>query len=222
MHRRPRPGRQCYVIRPITALDVPEVVNVHTATLPGSLPAYFGPRFHRLYYTALLEDPRFFCDAFVWEGRVAGVLSYTSDSRSLFADALRRRFAAFAFAAGLGLLANPARFRAVIRLLPLMRGTEAGAGSEVPAELLSFGVLPEYRQSSEFFRSTGRHVARELMERSFVTLAGAGASSVKAFVEPEERNAAVNRYYQRLGFRLVCRTKRLGYEANDYLRNLVE
>ena len=55
-----------------------------------------------------------------------------------------------------------------------------------------------------------------------VALAGAGASSVKAFVEPEERNAAVNRYYQRLGFRLVCRTKRLGYEANYYLRNLVE
>jgi ribosomal protein S18 acetylase RimI-like enzyme len=210
------------VIRPVTAVELPELVRVHCATLPGSLPTLFGDAFHRHYYQALLLDQDFFCDGFFYNGRMAGFLNYTTDSRRLFVHALRRRFLALGWAAAAGVLARPARLKTLLSVLPLARGAGTGTGDDVGAELLSFGVLPEFRRSSEWFRRQRRHVARELLDRAVDVLRQRDATLVKIFIQPEDVNPFVNRFYQEAGFRLMRATERFGIRANFYLKNLLE
>jgi ribosomal protein S18 acetylase RimI-like enzyme len=140
----------------------------------------------------------------------------------LFVHALRRRFLALGWAAAAGVLARPARLKTLLSVLPLARGAGTGTGDDVGAELLSFGVLPEFRRSSEWFRRQRRHVARELLDRAVDVLRQRDATLVKIFIQPEDVNPFVNRFYQEAGFRLMRATERFGIRANFYLKNLLE
>ncbi len=205
------------MIRPLTVADIPELERVQAATLPGSLPQAFGPRFFRVYMEALLADSRFFGDGFFWDDRMAGFLTYTSDSSALFRTALRRRFLAFATAAARGSLTSPTRMASALGALAGVLTAGREPGSDVLAELLSYGVLPEFRRSSAFFTEQGIHVSRELLHQAFANLYRAGAPSVKIFIQPDP---FIQSFYAREGFHYIGFVSRLGLHGRLGVRQL--
>lgn len=190
------------------------------AALPGSLPTLFGRRFFRLYYQSLMGDPRFLSGGFFWEARLAGFLTYTTDTAALLSAALRRHAAGYALAVGLGIAQRPGTLRTMLKLLPDLLAPQRQTGSEVPAELLSYGVLREFRRSSDFFAKTGIHVARELLHRAFAELRGHGAKRVKIFIQTEQVNPFINQFYRQEGFQPAGRVRRFGVACNYLVREL--
>lgn len=205
------------MIRKLTVADIPELERVQVATLPGSLPLAFGSRFFRVYCEALLADPRFFADGFFWEGRLAGFLTYTSDSSALLAAALRRRLAAFATSAAIGSLTSGTRMASALRALGGVLTAGREPGSDVRAELLSYGVLPEFRRASAFYAERRIHVAQELLHGAFANLYRAGAPSVKIFIQPDP---FIQRFYAREGFHYIGFVRRFGLHGQLGVREL--
>ena len=219
MDRRGAVGRSD-VIRALEKADIPELERVQNAVLPGSLPTLFGPRFFRLFYESLMADPRFLSSGFFWESRLGGFLTYTSDTAGLLGGAFRSRVVEYLWAVGVGALTRPSVLSATVKLLPGFFAPGSQAGSEVKAELLSFGVLPEYRRGSPLYAQQRVHVAAELMHRAFAELRSRGALKVKVYIQTEEANPAVNEFYRREGFRFVGRVRRFGVPCNLCTRDL--
>ena len=88
------------------------------------------------------------------------------------------------------------------------------------AELLSHGVHPEYRRSSEFFARTGVPVAETLVRSAFASLHQAGAERVHVFTRmPGEDRGAIG-FFERLGFRTEGSVRRFGIECSHGVREL--
>jgi GNAT superfamily N-acetyltransferase len=208
------------LIRSLTVADITELESVQRESLPGSLPTLFGPRFFRLYYRSLMADPRFLSAGFFWESRLAGFLTYTTDTAALLSAAFRRHWAGYALAVGLGIARRPGTLRTTLKLLPGLLSLRGQQGSDVPAELLSYGVLREFRRSSDFFAEKHIHVARELLHRAFDELRGHGARRVKIFIQTEDVNPFINQFYREQGFQPVGRARRFGMPCNYLVREL--
>lgn len=208
------------MIRPLTVADIPELERVQNLSLPGSLPTMYGPRFFRLYYESLMAEPQFLSGGFFWESRMAGFLTYTTDTAALLSRAFRGHLAAYVGAVGTGIAKRPSVLVTTLKLLPgfFLPGNQPG--SDVLAELLSYGVLPEFRRGSEFFARQRVHVALELLHRAFRELREQGARQVKIFIQTEDVNAFINEFYRREGFRFVSRVRRFGVMCNYCVRDL--
>lgn len=193
---------------------------MQTTSLPGSLPTLYGPRFFRLYYQSLMADPRFLSSAFFWESRMAGFLTYTTDTAALLSTAFRGHLAGYILAVGLGMIRHPSTLGTTLRLLPDFFAPAAQQGSDVSAELLSYGVLPEFRRRSEFFAQHRIHVALELLHRAFDELRDRGSRAVKIFIQVEETNPFINQFYRNEGFQLQGRVRRFGVVSNHLVRPL--
>lgn len=208
------------MIRSLTAADIPELERVQNAALPGSLPTVYGPRFFRLYYESLMADAHFLSGGFFWESRLAGFLTYTTDTAALLSRAFRRNLARYVLAVGLGIARRPSSLAMTLKLLPDFFAPATQQGSDVPAELLSYGVLPEFRRRSEFFTRQRIHVALELLHRAFDDLREHGARRVKIFIQTEDVNPFINQFYRDEGFQLVGRARRFGMPCNYLVRDL--
>jgi hypothetical protein len=208
------------LIRSLTAADIPELERVQNAALPGSLPTVYGPRFFRLYYQSLMADAHFLSGGFFWESRLAGFLTYTTDTAALLSHAFRSHLAGYVLAVGLGIARRPSSLGMTLKLLPDFFAPAAQQGSDVPAELLSYGVLPEFRRRSEFFAQHRIHVALELLHRAFDELREQGARRVKIFIQTEDVNPFINQFYRDEGFQLVGRGRRFGMPCNYLVREL--
>jgi ribosomal protein S18 acetylase RimI-like enzyme len=184
------------------------------------LVALYGPRFFRLFYQSLMADPRFLSSGFFWESRMGGFLTYTTDTAGLLGRALRGRFVEYLWSVGVGALTRPSALSATVKLLPGVFAPAGQPGSEVKAELLSFGVLPEYRRGSSFHVQHGVRVAAELLHGAFEDLRRMGALKVKVYIQTEEANPAINEFYRREGFQLVGRVRRFGVPCNYCTRDL--
>jgi ribosomal protein S18 acetylase RimI-like enzyme len=208
------------LIRALAQADIPELERVQNAVLPGSLPTLFGPRFFRLFYESLMADPRFLGRGFFWESSLGGFLTYTTDTAGMLGGAFRSRFAEYLWAVGMGVLTRPAALSATLKLLPGFFVPGSQPGSEVKAELLSFGVLPEYRRGSSLYLQHRVHVAAELLHGAFEDLRRKGALKVKVYIQTEDANASVNEFYRKEGFQCVGRVRRFGVPCNYCTRDL--
>lgn len=208
------------MIRSLTVADIAELEPVQRESLPGSLPTLFGPRFFRLYYQSLMADPRFLSAGFFWESRLAGFLTYTTDTAALLSAVFRRHWAGYALAVGLGIARRPGTLRTTLKLLPDLLAPLGQQGSDVPAELLSYGVLREFRRSSDFFARQRIHVALKLLHRAYDELRSHGAKRVKIFIQTEDVDPFINQFYRREGFQPMGLVRRFGMRCNYLVREL--
>lgn len=208
------------MLRRLTIADIPELERVQNQALPGSLPTIFGARFFRLYYASLMADSRFHSCGFFHDGRMAGFLTYTTDSGAMLRAAFGSHLAGYLWAVGTSLARQPAVIWTTLKLLPGLFAPGTQPGADVRAELLSYGVLPEFRRGSRYYAQRGVHVALELLHRAFADLREQGADRVKIFIQTEDVNAFINAFYAREGFRFVSRARRLGINCNYYIRKL--
>ena len=151
---------------------------------------------------------------------MAGFLTYTTDTAALLSTAFRGHLASYFLAVGWGCLRHPSALSMTLRLLPDFFAPSGQQGSDVPAELISYGVLPEFRRRSEFFAQHRIHIALQLLHRAFDELRDRGARAVKIFIQVEETNPFINEFYRREGFQFQGRVRRFGVECNHMVRPL--
>ncbi len=175
------------------------VSELHAALLPHSPVALLGRRFMTdFYYRYLLRDELILGMVALIDARPAGFMIATADANGFMQAGIRRHGFRLATVLLSGLVASPRRIASVWEALSIMRHMPAAAKDERSAELLSFGVLPEYR-SPAFIRSTGIHIARDLLHETMNLLIAQGADSVRSLVD--EDNTAAKLFYHAAGWR---------------------
>lgn len=184
-------------IRRAVPPDVGAVVAVHAAAFPDFFLTRLGPAFLRAYYRAVLE-----CDA-GWllianrDGQTIGFVAGFADPDRFYAG-LKRRPWRFAVPLALGLLQRPwliarivTRVAAVVRRGRPSPSARPGAAS---CEMSSLAVHPTAQQQG---------IGGMLVAAFIESARGVDAACIRLTTDARD-NDAVNAFYARSGFRLVC------------------
>ena len=137
----------------------------------------------------MLSDPAFFCDVWDEGGRLVGFFAYSTDAAGAFRRALRGHAVSLALAAIGGVVARPARLRVLLQVVRSLAPGYRELAADVPAEILSLAVLPEYRRAS---------IGRQLASHALEVLDRSGAERVKAVTKTEEQDPYINPFWGRL------------------------
>lgn len=166
----------------------------------------------KIYYPALLKES----NAFVWvalvQGVLAGYIAGTCD-----AEAFQKALGKYRPGALLSLLARASLRKPgfILRCLRTAKGLKAWEeGYPIPAEVLSFGVLPQYR-TAEFEKASGRYVAEELYQRALQSFREMGVRQFK--VMTIQKNTTANRFYEKQGLRRSGETRPFGSVCNVFV-----
>jgi ribosomal protein S18 acetylase RimI-like enzyme len=168
------------------------LVALHVAAFPTNFLTQLGPRFLRLYYRLILDDPNGILlvakddsrDDLV--GFVAGMVNPPA-----FYARMKRKSISLALAVVLPVILSPRRFG---RLLHNRRRVKSVAASredqEGVVELSSLAVQPDQQ---------GRGVGKALTA-AFIARARDQGARVVVLTTDAEGNDYVNRFYQKMGF----------------------
>jgi ribosomal protein S18 acetylase RimI-like enzyme len=168
---------------------VRDVARLHQALLPGSPIPRLGRRFmERFYYRTLVEDGLLAAHLYYVEGRAAGFITLTAVPSRFMAEGLRRHWWGLAGILLWELLADPRRIAVIVWTLRHMGRQGVAPAEPGEGEILSFGVLPEFRTPA-FVRRSGRRIAGELFDRAVASLQADGTHRIRAVVETRNREA---------------------------------
>lgn len=176
---------------------LPEVVDIsrlHAELLPRSPIALLGRRFReRFYYKELPELGLIFGAVAYVGGQAVGFSAATPDPDHFLLAAVRRRWPLLGWVVGTSLVQDPRRLAAVWEAMRIQFHRTRSAAAQPAGELLSFGVLPEYRSP------TGLRIARDLVLGTIEAFQAKGIDRVFAIVDVD--NLPSLRFLQKLGFR---------------------
>lgn len=171
-----------------------DLAALHEKLLPQSPLTLLGRHFmERYYYQYLARDGLIFgAVAYVGEAPT-GFISATADSNGFMRAALSRHLLTWAWAGGVTLLRSPRRLRALWEIVRIMRFRTRLA---CEGEILSLGVLPEYR-GARFANDAGLHIANDLLEHVMEKYRERKISAVRAIADVD--NAVAHRFYANHG-----------------------
>lgn len=207
-------------VRPLAGDDIPQLLRLQAKALPDSLAARFGDGFAELYYRALLAEKEFFCDGFFWEGTLVAFIAYASDVHAVLGGALRRNVAAFGMSLARASLSSPRRMRWAMGIAGSIIAGADEPGQEVRAELISIGLLPEFRGTGARRQQDAINPSRQLTRGACDVLYQRGVRRVKVFCKPEEIEPIANGFVKKEGFVLHGRVRRYGLPTNLYVKEL--
>ncbi|MFQ5672487.1 MAG: hypothetical protein ACE5G9_05280 [Nitrospinales bacterium] len=143
--------------------EIRQVAEIHHAILPKSMMTRLGKKFlTEVYYPVCIEDSRFHCFASIYEGRVAGFMTLvTKGGSGGLIMLLFKRPVALLSALSHMVFHNPKACWWSLQIIFHLGLGKKEPLHEIPCELVSSGVLPEFR-SAEFVKKTGRRLSREL------------------------------------------------------------
>ena len=183
------PKSQCNTEKLLPA-HVPEAVSIHLEAFPGFFLSALGPAFLREFYQSFLADPLGMGFVAVDENkRLLGSVVGPLDPRGYFGRLVRRRWWAFALAGAQAALRNPAFVAPLVRALSYRGEPPAG---KPRALLSSIAVSP---------RAQGRGVGGALVRAWVAEARKRGADGCFLTTDALD-NDTVNRFYQRLGWKL--------------------
>ena len=175
---------------------VADVARLHAGLLSESPIVGLGPAFmRRFYYRKLVEDGLVAVSIYYCKGVAAGFIAYTGHSSTFMAEGLRRHWFCLSLVLAGSVLRDPRRFRGIIWTLNHMRKQRSAPRESPPGELLSFGVLSEYRTAA-YIRQTGRRISLELYDHAIAYFRDHGIPMFRAVVEKSNREALL--FYQSL------------------------
>ena len=177
------------VIRQMMAPDLERIVEIHLESFPGFFLTFLGHDFLILLYQGIQSDPEGIVLVATNGGQIEGFVAGVLHQSGFYQGLLKKRKWAFVAAALGALLRRPSIAPRLGRAL--MRPSEVRQSS-AEACLMSIAVCPE---------SEGRGIGQQLVEVFCDELARRGASAV-CLTTDRDKNDSVNRFYQRLGFRL--------------------
>ena len=212
-------GPLAVVSRPVSTTDRPQIevrdlaggtfddrratAYLHAALLPASPVVRLGTDFMlQFYYHHLVRDGLIGCRVVRVDGHPAGFVAYTARPHDFMVAGLRRHAATLVRVLTGALVERPSRIITVAHTLGILkhRRDDLAAGPAYDAEIMSLGVLPQYR-APEFVRRTGMRLGERLVLDAMGALAAAGCETIAMLTEVRDRATAL--LLHSMGFKLV-------------------
>jgi ribosomal protein S18 acetylase RimI-like enzyme len=133
------------------------------------------------------------------DGAPAGFIVATDDPLGFMPKAMRQHWFRISAVLLKSALRNPRRSLALKEAIQIQRNLPTFPGEIGMGELLSFGVLPQYRSNS-FVRQTSIHIGADLLHNQLRQLKAAGSRRVRAIVDKD--NLAAQIFYRANGWRV--------------------
>jgi len=206
-------------VRRLLPVDIPQLIALVEVALPDTMAARLGRRFAVQYFRGLLTEPAVHVDGYYHAGELVGFIVYTADVAAALRAVYVKHAARLTWAL-LPALGSFARIAFVARIAWAILAGGREAGSEVPAELLSIGLLPAVRGKGPSATPVATPVATALVDRACDNLALRGVAAVKVFCKDEALDPAANRFVRKMGFVAGGRVRRFGLDSILYLRTL--
>ena len=177
------------------------LAQLQMALLPTSPLALLGPRFLERFYYRLLPSADLIFGAIAYvDDRPAGCIVGTADADGFMAAAIRRWWWRLGGVLATSVLLAPARIGAVWEAWRIMRHAAPAATSGPCGEMLTFGVLTDFR-SAAFIKKTGLHIASDLFDDALAQMRARNTTSVRAIVDAD--NTAAKLFYLGRGWTLA-------------------
>jgi ribosomal protein S18 acetylase RimI-like enzyme len=177
-------------IRDMRPADIPAVVEIHLESFSGFFLSFLGPRVLQRLYEGIRDDPRGLVlvseSAVGIDGFVAGV----TDQSDFYRRLIKKRALRFALASLGAVIRRPLIIPRLFRALGQSRLSERSAAK---ASLMSIAVRPG---------ASGKGAGQDLVSAFSAALAARGVREYCLTTDRDD-NDRVNRFYMRMGFRLV-------------------
>jgi ribosomal protein S18 acetylase RimI-like enzyme len=185
-----------------TAAPTHDLALLHTALLPDSPIPLLGMRFMEGFYYSVLPRSGAIRGAVAYvDGAAAGFIVVTDDDGFMGA-ALRHHLLKIGWLVGTSVLLNPRRIAYVWEAMQLIRTAPPAEKRVGGGQILSFGVLPAYRDL-RFVRRTGLRIGVDLLNKGVAALRERGVSEIRAAVHRDNLEAQL--FYRGLGWRITRR-----------------
>lgn len=166
-----------------------ELARLHGELLAHSPVALLGPEFLQRYYYRTLPRLGLIVGQVAYvDDQPAGFIVGTHDSAGFMRAAIRRHFLRIGVVLTASVLRDPRRIAAIWEGLQIMRGLPPSAVGQAPGEILSMGVLPEFR-SREFCARTRLRIGQDLLAAVLDQLRARGVSEARAIVDADNLEA---------------------------------
>ncbi len=176
-----------------------ELADLHTRLLPFSPLALLGPIFmEKFYYRVLPRADLIFGGTAYVDDRPVGFIVATSDSSGFMPVAIRRYWARLVGVLVLSLLRSPGRLGAALEGWNVLRNLEPAQRDHRVGELLSLGVLPEYR-TGRFLVEAGLRIPTGLLDLAVEQMRQRGVELIRAIVD--EDNLQARFFYHGAGWK---------------------
>jgi len=195
-------SRHTLKIREITgdSHDAAVVARLHMSLFGYGPVGQLGEGFlSRFCYTKLIREGLIRAAVFEVDGEPAGFVAYTTLAVTFHRLALRKYPLHAGGALIYSMVRSPRVVLSVLKALHLMvsrRSQQEELGSDPCAEILAFGVLPQYRDR-EFVRRTGIRISQRLVEHATTFFKQNGLSEARAVVDTTNRPTLL--FYRMLG-----------------------
>ena len=169
----------------------------------------------KIFYPALVQNP----DSFVWiylhDGKTAGYIAGTKNARKLYHNIICFK----PFLLALLVLKNICRRPCVLIEYLRIRGQlkHSHFKSDGRAEILSLGVLPEFR-GKQFKAKYGVHIAQVLFQKATAVFRERGVD--RFIVMTAQSNEAANHFYRNQGCQLIRTQKFFHTPCNVFAGDL--
>lgn len=166
-----------------------DLAFLHGALLSHSPVALLGAEFMgRFYYRTLPEMGLIFGHVAYVNERPAGFIVATDDSSGFMQRALRRKLPTIAAIMAWSVLRDPKRIGAVWEAVQIMRGLPPAEPNQPASEILSFGVLPEFR-AREFVARTRLRISQDLLRAVVSGFESRGVGRARVIVDADNLEA---------------------------------
>jgi ribosomal protein S18 acetylase RimI-like enzyme len=166
-----------------------ELAVLHAELLAHSPVALLGADFlRRFYYRVLPRMGLIFGQVAFVDGRPAGFIVATHDASGFMRKALRRHFLRIGLVLAASVLRDPRRLGAIWEGLQILRGLPPQAPRQPQGEILSMGVLPEFRRR-EFLVRTRLRIGQDLLAAVLKQVAAHGVGRIRVIVDADNLEA---------------------------------
>lgn len=190
--------------RPMQTDEANDIAGLHAELLGHSPLVLMGPRFMRDFYYTALPEAGFISGAVAYvDGQAAGFIVATADPAGFMAKALRAHWWRAAWSMFVSVVRHPSRLLAMKEAYEIQSNVQAEEYGEHVGELLSFGVLPQFR-SRGFLKETGLYIGSDLAEAAVKQLRHGGKSRIRAIVDKDNLEAQL--FYRSQGWKVGLKT----------------
>lgn len=189
--------KQPYELRPFGEGMPPNAADIsalHAELLPRSPITLLGRRFREEFYYRELPALGLVFGAVAYVGgKPVGFGVATDDPDNFLMAAVRRKWPRIVWLLGTSLAGNPRRLAAIWEGMRIQYHRRSPPAARRQGEILSLGVLPEYRAQG------GLSIARDLVLLLIERFRQKGIHRVVAVIDSD--NVASLRFFHKLGFR---------------------
>lgn len=169
-------------------VQVKAVSEMHNSLLSKSPVSQLGFRFMtKFYYSKLVKDKLIACDLYFHEEKYVGFIAYTKYPFTFMQEGKRRHLFYLIFLLTVSLVCNPYRLLIILRVIKQNRLRQIQQEADNIGEVLSFGVLEEYRKVED--AATGLRISHLLFKNVIEYLRNEDFRKMQVSVEKDNKRA---------------------------------